>query len=246
MRGEQQALAAAARRPAPAVVTQEMIARLPEPAQRYLRRAGVLGAPLPRLVHLTQKGRIRSGADAGWMTFEANETYSIDPPAFVWKAFFPTERTPFVLGRDLYLDGRAEILMKMLALAPIADEHGEELRTAGLLRYLNEMCWFPAAFLGDNVEITGRNNDSFGVRLSDRGLAVDGVMFVDEQGRLMNFRAKRFNTSTRSVQTWETPIADDADYSGYRLPRSGSAVWRAPEGDLTYVELEVTAVRYEN
>src|SRR5690606_22534686 len=120
------------------------------PAQRYLSNTRVVGAPIPRLVHLAQKGRIRSSADADWMAFEAEETYSIDPPAFVWRAFFPTQRTPFVLGRDLYLEGRGGILMKMLALLPVANEYGEELRAAGLMRYLNEMSWFPAAFLGDN------------------------------------------------------------------------------------------------
>ena len=246
MDGEQRALEAAARPPVPATVTAEMLARLPEPAQRYLRHAGVLGAPIPRLVHLTQTGRIRGSAEAEWMTFEAQETYSINPPAFVWKAFVPTRRTPFVLGRDLYLEGRGGILMKMLALLPVADEHGEELRAAGLMRYLNEMSWFPAAFLGDNVTISERDNDSFGLRLTDRGIAVDAILFVDAQGRMKNFRAVRFNTATRSLQTWETPITDHADYGGYQLPKSGSAVWRSPQGDMTYIEVAVTSVRYEN
>ena len=246
MRGELETLEAAAKPPARAVVTEEMIAALPEPAQRYLHNAGVLGTKIPRLVHLTQTGRIRSGADAQWMAFEARETYSTNPPALWWRASFPTERTPFVLGRDVYLGGRGSIAVKMLALWPVADEHGEELRAAGLMRYLNEMAWFPAAFLGENVETRPRDQDSFTVRLFDRGLVAEAIMFVDERGRMTNFRAERFNTATRSMQTWETPITDYADYSGYRLPKSGSAVWRSPGGDLTYIALDVTSVRYEN
>lgn len=246
MRGELTALEAAAEPPTPTMVTADMLASLPEPAQRYLRAAGVVGTAIPRLVRLTQTGRIRSSAEAGWMSFEAEETYSTNPPAFLWNAYFPTQRTPFVLGRDIYADGHGGILMKMMALLPVADEHGEDLRAAGLMRYLNEMSWFPAAFLGDNVEIIARDAQSFTVRLTDRGLVAEAILFVDDAGQMTNFRAQRFNTASRSMQVWETPITDTADYSGYRLPRSGSAVWRSPQGDLTYIELDVTSVRYED
>ena len=245
IRDELDSLEAAAA-PQGTLITEEAIAELPEPAQRYLRNAGIVGKPIPRLVRVTQKGRIRGSADAQWMTFEARETYSVGPPAFLWRAWFPTERTPIVLGRDLYFEARDGILMKMLAMFPVADEHGEQLQAAGLMRYLNEMSWFPAAFLGDNVEILARDTDSFSVRLTDRGIVASAIMFIDEQGRMTNFRAERFNTATRTIQTWETPITDYADYSGYQLPRSGSAIWRAPEGDLTYIELDVTSVSYDN
>ena len=69
-------------------------------------------------------------------------------------------------------------------------------------------------------------------------------MFVDAEGRMVNFEAQRFNTASRSIQTWETPITDYATYSGYNLPKTGSAVWRSPQGDLTYIELDVTSVTY--
>jgi hypothetical protein len=240
------ALQAAAQSPDPSIVTDEMIAGLPATAQRYLRYAGVVGIAIPKLVHLTQKGRIRSGADAQWMTFEADEIYSIKPPALVWRAAFPVRATPIVLGRDIYLDGKGGILMKMLAVLPVADEHGDELRAAGLMRYLNEVAWFPAALLGVNMKILERDEQSFIVRLEDQGLVAEGIVFVDETGRMTNFQAQRFNTATRSVQTWETPITDYAEYQGFNLPRSGSALWRSPEGDLTYIELDVLTVRYEN
>jgi hypothetical protein len=233
-------------RPSGRVVTEEMLGGLPSAAQRYLRYAGVVGEPVPRLVRLTQTGRIRSGADVQWMTFEAEETYSIAPPAFVWRASFPTRATPVVLGRDIYLDGNGSILMKILGMLPLADEHGNELKAAGLMRYLNEMMWFPAAFLGDNVEIIARDEGSFTVRLTDRGLVAEATLFIDDTGRLTNFQAERYNTTTSSMQRWETPISDYAEFSGYKLPKSGAAVWRSREDDLTYIELDVTSVSYED
>ncbi|MEQ1900250.1 MAG: DUF6544 family protein [Devosia sp.] len=236
----------AAAQPANATITEAMFASLPEPAQRYFRFAGVVGKPIPRLVRLTQKGRIRSSNAANWMTLESDETYSTNPPAFVWRAWFPAAATPVALGRDEYLEGRGSILMKMLAIAPLADQRGDELAAAGLMRFFNEAMWFPAALLGPNVSIAARDKDSFRAAISDRGLTAEAVFFVDADGRLTNFRAQRYNTDSRSIETWETPVGAYRDFGGLQLPSAGSAVWKLPSGDLNYIELEITGVTYEN
>jgi hypothetical protein len=234
-----------ARPPADAAITADRLAALPEPAIRYFTRAGVVGTTIPRLVRLTQKGRIRSSADAGWMTLQAEEVYSTNPPALVWRAGMPGLALPMVLGRDEYLRGEGSIAMRMLAIVPVADEHGDELRAAGLMRYLNEMMWFPAAYLGENITITPAGEDSFGVRITDRGLTAEATLFVDAEGKLINFRADRYNTATRSIERWETPISAWSTMAGLELPIIGAADWKLPAGDLRYIELEITAVSYE-
>jgi hypothetical protein len=226
-------------------VTGAMLADLPAPAQRYLIHAGVVGTKIPRLVTLTQSGRIRDSVAASWMDFEAEETYSTNPPGFVWRAAFPTTAIPIVLGRDEYLEGKGSIVMKMLAVMPVADERGGELAAAGLMRYLNEMMWFPAGFLGSNITISAIDDTSFSVSIADRGMVAEAVLFVDSEGNLTNFRASRYNTGTRSMEIWETPITAYASFNGLLLPSAGSAVWKLEEGDLDYIELEITGVAYE-
>jgi hypothetical protein len=242
--GDVERLATAAQ-PSGTLVTEAMLANLPAAAQRYFRHAGVLGKPMPRLVRLTQKGRIRGSSEAAWMTFEADETYSTSPPAFVWRAWFPSKSLPVALGRDEYLDGEGSIVMKMLSLVPLADEHGAELGLAGLMRYLNETMWFPAALLGPNVSITAIDEGSFRATLADRGMTAEAVFFIDAEGRLTNFRAPRFNTRTGTVEAWETPVGGYAQLNRLNLPTSGSAVWKLVGGDLTYIELTVESVVYE-
>jgi len=235
----------AAARPSPGAITEAMLASLPPTAQRYFRYAGVVGKPVPRIVRLTQRGRIRSSADAAWMALEADETYSTNPPAFVWQAFLPSKVMPVALGRDEYLDGHGSILIKTLGLVPVADEHGDELKAAGLMRYLNEAMWFPAALLGPNMAITTVDDTSFRVTLSDRGETAEALFIVDEDGRLVNFRAQRYNTGTRNIETWETPVRNYREFEGLKLPSSGAAVWKLPAGDLSYIELEITSIVYE-
>lgn len=227
------------------VVTEDMLAPLPPPVRRYLAYSGVVGKPVPATVRLTQRGRIRSDPAASWMNLEATEHYSTRPPAFVWKASFPTRNLPIVLGRDAYLDGEGSILMKMLSLFPVADEHGAPLREAALMRYLNEMMWFPAAFLGGNVTWRAIDDSSAEVTLSDRGMTATATMVFDTEGRLVTFTARRFDTGTRSMETWETPISAYGEFSGLRLPSRGAAVWKRAGGDFTYIELEIVDVAYD-
>lgn len=245
IRGDIERLRAEALPPTNPLVTAERVAALPPPAIRYFTRAGVIGTEIPRLVTLTQKGHIRSSVDAGWMELQAEEVYSTNPPAFVWRAGMPGLNLPVVLGRDEYLDGEGSIAMKLVSLIPVADESGEALRTAGLMRYLNEMMWFPAAYLGDNVEIFAVDDDAFGVRIIDGDLSAEAVLFVDGVGRVTNFRADRYNTATRSMETWETPISAWGNMAGLELPTIGAADWKLAAGDLRYIELEIVAVAYE-
>jgi hypothetical protein len=228
------------------VVTAERVAVLSEPVQRYLRWSGVVGRSIPSRVRLEQKGRIRSAPDAGWMNLEAEEFYSTGPPAFVWRAWFPRRGTPFVLGRDEYLGGEGSILMKMAAVFPVADQSGAELRVAGLMRYLNEVMWFPAAFAGDNVRWRAVDGNSAEVTIADRGMTATATMFFDGEGRPVNFVAQRYNTDTRRAETWETPIADYGVLGGLNLPIKGKAVWKLAGGDFTYIELEITGVAYDD
>ena len=227
------------------VVTEEMMTSLPAPVRRYLAYTGVVGKSIPSTVRLTQRGRIRSDAGASWMNLEAVQHYSTRPPAFVWKASFPTRNLPVVLGRDAYLDGEGSILMKVLSLFTVADEHGEALREAALMRYLNEMMWFPAAFLGNNVTWAPIDDTSATVTIDDRGMNVTATLFFDADGRLVNFRATRFNTATRTMETWETPVAGYGEFAGLRLPSKGSAVWKLADGDFAYIELEIVEIAYD-
>lgn len=226
-------------------VTQDMLTGLPEPARRYLEHADIVGQTLPTTVRVTQTGSIRSSEDANWMELEGVETYSLDPPGFVWRAYIPAPSAPVVIGRDQYYAHAGSILMKMAALIPVADEHGPELGAAGLMRFLNEMVWFPSSFLLDSVTISPDAENSFQAQIADGDLTATATFFVDETGRLTNFRALRFNTTTGSEEIWETPYTGYTELAGMDLPTIGTAVWKLPDRDFTYIELTVTSVELD-
>lgn len=226
-------------------VDEEMIRDLPEPARRYFAYAGVVGRTIPVTVRLKQTGRIRSSLEASWLDLEAEEFFSTSPPNFVWRAVFPKPSLPLVMGRDEYLDGKGSIAMKLLGVVTVANERTNELAAAGLMRYLNEMMWFPAAYLGGNVTIELVEANSFQVTIADRGLSATATLTIDAEGKLVNFRALRFNTGTRAMEAWETPISGYGTFAGLRLPAAGKAVWKLASGDVEYIDLTITEVAYD-
>jgi hypothetical protein len=58
-----------------------------------------------------------------------------------------------------------------------------------MMRYLNEMMWFPSAFLGENISFEAIDSNSAKVILKDLGKSVTAVMYFDSDGKLTNFIA---------------------------------------------------------
>lgn len=229
------------------VVTEEMLGNLPPQVQRYMTYSRVLGKAIPHAVRLKQVGRIRQDAKSAWMRLEAVEHYSTAPPGFVWKVYMPKRRLPFVLGRDAYISGTGSMLIKMLSLFSMVNAAGIEIDQGSMMRYLNEMTWFPAAFLGENVSWKAIDERSAEVTLTDRGKSVSAIMVFDPEGRPLNFVAKRYRMFGKGydLETWSTPFTGYGEFEGLKLPVKGQGVWNLKEGDLVYVELEIIELKYD-
>lgn len=231
---------------AEAVVTAEMLGDLPEPVRRYLTYAGIVGKTMVRSVHLQQKGKMRLGADQPWIPLDAEVHYTVEPPGFVWTGTMHLRPLPLARARDMYLDGHGAMLVKAGSLVPVVDARGPELDHGALMRYLDEMMWFPTAFLGDNVSFEPVDDTSARVTLTDRGRTVSGMMYFDVEGRLTNVVAQQYRTvgGGYELTTWSTPVVAYGEFEGLRLPVRGKGVWKLPGLDLEYVDLTVTDLRY--
>ena len=108
-----------------------------------------------------------------------------------------------------------------------------------MLRFLNEMTWFPTAFLGDNITWQAVDDRSTDVIFTDCSKSVTARMFFDDAGRLTDFVAQRYreNKGSFTLDTWATPMTKFGVLGGLNLPVRGQAVWRLPAGDLPYADL---------
>ena len=227
-------------------ITEEALEGLPVIVQKYLVHTGIIGRYWIDTVRLKQVGRFRQSRDHSWMPVTAVETYSTNPPGFEWDARFKVAGIPLLRAKDRYESGHGHMFGKLAGLLTVFDDRGEQIDQASLMRYLNEMMWFPTAFLGSNITWTAIDEHIAEVMISDKGHRVSATMYFDAIGQLINFTAMRYreNEGEFSLDPWSTPVTGYGKLEGLNLPISGHAVWNLPEGDLSYAELEVVELHY--
>jgi hypothetical protein len=228
------------------VVTQDLLKELPTPVQRYMNFSGVIGKPWIQSVRLKQAGRFRTAADRPWMPMVATQTYTTQPPSFTWQARFKLLGLPLLRARDQYASGHGHMFGKLAGIYTLFDARGEELDQGAMLRYLSEMIWFPIAFLGENISWEAIDDGCAQVTFTDQGKNVSGKLFVDSEGRPVNFTAMRYREfkGDYALDAWSTPITDYAERIGLMLPVRGQAMWHLESGPFVYIDLEIGEVEY--
>jgi Family of unknown function (DUF6544) len=241
--GEGQQLVAASNGRSRLVAEADLVG-LPEPVQQWLRWSNVLGTPYPVTVRLRQEGQFRTGQDRGWMPFTAQESYTTDPPGYLWAATFTIAPLVTVRGRDRYAEGQASIDMRLLSLIPVANDRGPGLNQGALLRYLNETMWFPAGVLSPYITWQAGDRRSAVATMGYGGVSASATFWFDDQGRLIDMTAERFDNARKAILPWSTPISDYGQFAGIRMPVQGAGVWHYEQGEFPYIRLRVTDLEY--
>lgn len=224
------------------LITEADIQHLPEPVQRYLRYTGIIGKERIHTVRLKQQGQIRMKPEDKWMPIEAEEYYTVDKPSFVW--YGKAKIFPFLAmtARDKYIDGKGNMWIKLTPFITIANETGPGMDQGSLMRYFNEMMWFPTAFLHENITWETIDDTSVKATIHDHGHKESCTLYINEHGQLTNFVAKRYREDT--MDTWSTPLTKYGEFHGLRLPLEGEAVWHLESGDFSYIKLTITDIEY--
>jgi len=228
------------------LVTADMLSRLPEPAQRYLNYTGVIGKPWIDTVRIKYTGIFRLAADKPWMPIKAEQVYTTNPPAFRWRARFKMFGLWIVTGDDTYQNGHGHMFGKIAGLFNIFDARGPEIDQGTMMRYLNEMTWFPIALLSDYVTWQAVDEQSFDVTFTDYGQSVTARFLIAPDGRLINFSTMRYreHKGQYTLDRWDTPMTEWGVLGGLNLPSRGQAVWKLPGGDLPYADFTLSEVEY--
>lgn len=231
----------------PQLVTEEDLIALPEPVQRYLRYTGVIGKERIKTVRLKQKGFFRQG-DRPWMPFEAKQYYTTDPPGFIWIANMKAFPLLSIKGGDMYYEGKGNMLIKLPPFVTIAHVRGEEIDQGTLVRFLNEIMWFPSAYLNNYIQWESIDSTRAKAIMSYQGITASAILYFNEKGEMINFVAERYYAQgdKSSLETWSTPIKEYREINGMRLPVKGEGVWKLDSGDFPYIRVEVTDIEYNN
>jgi hypothetical protein len=232
------------------VISEEDIRHLPEPVQRYLRYTGIIGRQRVAFVRLKQTGAMRPKPDGKWFPLKAEEYYTVDNPGFVWQGYLTFAPLFSATAQDMYLNGRGNMHVKLMSAITLVNAKGKDMDEASLMRFFNEMQWFPSALVSDNVTWEAIDANSARSTLTDRGMSVSAVFYFDPEGKITNFIAERGRSidGGKLIRTqWSTPISEYGTFSnGLHLPSKGKAVWHLDSGEHAYIKLEITDVEYDN
>lgn len=227
-------------------ITEADLAPLPAPVQRYLRYSRVIGTPWIDTVRLKYSGSFRLAAGQPWLGITAHQVYTTNPPGFRWQAWLKLFGLPLLHGNDVYRDGEGHMTGKLAGLFKILDATGEQMQQGTMIRYLQEMVWFPTAYLTPPISWTAVDDHCADVTLTHAGASVTARMFFDDDGRMLTFVARRYrdNQGSFTLDTWSTPCTEYQQMSGLCIPTYGEAVWQLADGDLPYIRIQVQEIAY--
>jgi Family of unknown function (DUF6544) len=213
---------------------------LPDAAQRYLRRAGVLGRPADWSFRLHTQGRFRLRRGWPWLRSESWQYNSSAAVARASHLRIDIAGLVPMYGRDSYLSGRGLMHGRLLDWVTVADGSGPEYDISELVTFLNDAVLFaPSMLLRLPVTWHACGDRSFDVTLADGGHQVTGRVFLDEQDLPRDLRTddRYWDAPGGPVRTpWTTPIQSWLLAGSRWLPSAASAVWEFPDGPLTYAE----------
>ena len=231
-------------------ITSEMVERLPAPVQRWLDRANVIGKEKIYAVRLKQKAQMKMKPEQDmWTEANAEQYFTIDRPAFIWRVNM--QMMPFISisGRDKFVDGKGEMLIKILSLFPVADVSGnEKINSGALQRYLAEIVWFPSAALCPYI--TWQEIDDFSAKatMTYKGTSGSGVFHFDKDGNFVRFSAWRYmgGEENAALKEWIVTVDEIRMMNGVYIPVKMKATWKLESGDWTWLKLEITDIEYNN
>jgi hypothetical protein len=231
------------------VVTDTDLAPLPAPVQRYLRAAGVVGRPRVRNYRLRFSGRIRSGPEARWMPFEAEQQSFADQPA----RLFLMRARMFGLPVEAFhrrIAGHATMQVKIAGAIAMVDARGEVMDRSEAVTLFNDMCLLaPATLLDPSIAWEPVDDRTVRARFTDGAQTISATLLFGDDGLLTNFTSDDRSRSSPDGKTFtrlrfSTPTRDYRDFGPARLGAHGEARWQLPEGEFTYGEFDLQDVTY--
>ena len=231
------------------IITEGDLAPLPEPVQRYLRYAQVLGKPKVKCIKVRQKGLMRTSPTQKWMPVEAVQYSTLAGPlSRTWYA--QIKMGPFTLlnGYDLYDNGTGHMLMRLLSLFPVVNVSGPEIDMSALIIFINDMVMWPTAFLSDYIQWEPIDARSARARVSLHGRQFSAVLYFNDIGEMVDFITEdRYLMAGKGYERarWSTPLRRYREANGLRIPSEGDAVWHLPGGEFPYIQASIGEVSYD-
>jgi len=219
---------------------------LPRPVQNWLQYSQVVGKE--RIVGARTKHDVtmRLKENKPWMKAQAEQYFRTEEPGFIWAVNIKMAPLLHIVGKDQYIEGRGNMLIKLLSLITVANGSGKEIDQGTLLRYLSEIMLVPTAALSDTIQWEEIDSNSAKATMSYKGVTAFGVFTFNEKGEILNFVAQRYGDFDGGyrMETWCAEIKEYKEFNGFKVPSQGDIIWKFKTGDFHWYHFEVKEIEY--
>ncbi len=229
------------------IITQEELVGLPPIVQKWLINSGIIGEKCISNVHLVQELQLKLKPEqTNWNNGTAEQYFTVQPPAFNWNINTEMSSILSVVGRDKFVDGKGEMIIKLLSLIPVAHaKNDEKVNQASLQRYLAEIVWFPSASLNQYIKWETIDDYSARATMEYKGTKGSGKFYFDSNGTFEKFVAMRYLDSNDDEPTeWTVTATKTEERNGIKIPVECKASWSLESGKWTWLKLKIKQIEY--
>lgn len=229
-------------------ISEKELESLPGCIQRWLQACGVVGHSRIGAIYMIQKGRMRTSADGGWMSYEARQVTTTQQPGFVWNARVRMLPGVQLFGRDAYTRGHGHMYISLLGLAAVANAKGKEIDQGSQLRYLAEMAFYPTEVLQPYLRWQALEPNRARVHMVYEGVTCHADFIFNDKNELTEILGPRYYEQDGHYQLmpWQVRLLGSQQVEGLRVPSRATLTWKLPEGDFTWAEMDFEGIRYND
>lgn len=229
------------------IISESDLNHLPEPVKKWLIHSGMLGKPHIHVGQVFQKAFMKMKPDQkNWMSANAVQYTTIDNPAFIWTVDVKMNAFLNFKGRDKFINGKGEMLIKLNSIFNIVNERGEKLNEGTIQRYLGEMVWFPSLALSKYITWEQLNDITAKATMNYKGVSGSGTFYYNSAGDFIQFSALRFmgNDDNSKRFEWVLDVEDYSFFEGIKVPSKMTATWKLDDKDWTWLKLTINDIKY--
>ena len=152
-----------------------------------------------------------------------------------------------ISGRDKFVDGKGEMLIKLWSVIPIVNaKENHKVNQGTIQRYLAEIIWFPTAALSQYITWESIDDNSAKATMSYMGTTGSGIFYFNESGEFLKFSAMRYKDIEKDSKLieWAVESLKTKEFNSIKIPVELKATWKLDDGDWTWLKLKITDIKY--
>lgn len=230
------------------VYTEESIANLPTPVQKYMRYCGFIGTPKKSYMKINYHDvKFSFGKDKPVTRIDYLQHNFVNEPNRIAYIDSSTFGIPFE-GLDAFFEGTGSMKGVIGKLFVLFNQTGKVMDKSALVTFLSEILFFPNAALQSYVKWEAIDDFHANAIISCYGMSASGIFAFNEKGEMISFvtddRSAIASDGSSEAIRWSICCDEYKEVDGIRRPTVFKAIWHYGNGELIYFDGEGTITEY--